>query len=471
MTCLPGCFSLYRIKTFDSGKNKSRPYIIHPDLIKEYADNKVDTLHKKNLLHLGEDRYLTTLLTKHFPYMKTTFTPDALAKTAAPETWKILISQRRRWINRYFSILGLSNFSTVHNLMELVLLNDMCGFCCFSMRFIVFIDLFGTLILPATVIYLGYLIYLVASRSGQFPLIAIIMLASIYGLQAIIFILKRRWQHIGWMIVYLLAYPIYGFALPVYSFWHMDDFAWGNTRIVVGEKGGKKIITSSEDEKWDDSIIPMQRWEAFAQEKGLPLGPRMEVVDTSASVFAEEYPVPASISRWQQGIKGSYLPPSSQIGVRQSNFMGSQYAPSMVSVPRTLGGGPRGEFMEMEEFNNIGRRSIVQSQINVPLRLPRSAPHSIYGGSELAYAPAIPRPQTMLHNFEGFDSSPRIQDESLAREVVRNVLKEVDIQTTTTKQVRALVETKLGLGSNGPVSSEQRKVLEDMIDRELEEML
>ena len=355
--------------------------------------------------------------------------------------------------------------------MELVLLNDMCGFCCFSMRFIVFIDLFGTLILPATVIYLGYLVYLVGSHSGQFPLIAIIMLGSIYGLQAIIFILKRRWQHIGWMLVYLLAYPIYGFALPVYSFWHMDDFAWGNTRIVVGEKGGKKVVATSEDEKWDDSLIPMQRWEVFAQEKGYPLGPAMEVVDTSASVFAEEYPVPASISRWQQGIKGSYLPPGSQVGVRQSTFMGgSQYAPSMVSVPRSLGV-PRGQFMEMEEFNG-GRRSIVQSQINLPLRQPRSQPHSIYGASELGgYAPQIPRPQMMGNEFDGFDSISRTQDESLAREVVRNVLKEVDIQTTTTKQVRALVETKLGLGANGPVSLEQRKALEDMIDRELEEML
>jgi chitin synthase len=352
--------------------------------------------------------------------------------------------------------------------MELVLLNDMCGFCCFSMRFVVFIDLFGTLILPATVIYLGYLIYLVGSHSGQFPLIAIIMLGSIYGLQAIIFIIKRRWQHIGWMIVYLLAYPIYGFALPVYSFWHMDDFAWGNTRIVVGEKGGKKIVASSEEEKWDDSIIPMQKWEAHAQEKGYPLGPRMEVVDASASVFAEEYPVPASISRWQQGIKGTHLPPSSQVGARQSHFMGSQYAPSMVSVPRTLV--PKGEFMEMEDFNG-GRRSIVQSQMNLPLRLPRSQPASVYGGSEMGYPPAVPRPHMMGNEFTGFDSISRIQDESLARDVVRNVLKEVDIQTTTTKQVRALVEAKLGLGSYGPVSLEQKKALEDMIDRELEEML
>lgn len=369
-----------------------------------------------------------------------------------------------------------ANESTVHNLMELVLLNDMCGFCCFSMRFVVFIDLFGTLILPATVIYLGYLVYLVASKSGQFPLIAIIMLAAIYGLQAIIFILKRRWQHVGWMLVYLLAYPIYGFALPVYSFWHMDDFNWGSTRVVVGEKGGKKIIATTEDEKFDDKIIPMKRWEEHAQEKGLPIGPAMEVVDASASVFAEEYPVPASISRWQQGIRGSYAGAPSQVGVgmRQSAYVHSQYAQSMVSVPRSMG--PRPEFLEMAEFSNGGRMSMVNPQVNAPIRLPRgsiamSQTYSRYG-SEVGLQPGFVQPPSVIGNeFDGFDSGSRLMDDSLAREVVRNVLKEVDINTTTTKQVRALVETKLGLGSNGPVSMEQRKVLDDMIDKELEDMI
>ena len=35
----------------------------------------------KNLLHLGEDRYLTTLLLKNFPSHKLTFTRDAHART------------------------------------------------------------------------------------------------------------------------------------------------------------------------------------------------------------------------------------------------------------------------------------------------------------------------------------------------------------------------------------------------------
>lgn len=131
VTCLPGCFSMYRIRTADKG----RPLIISSRVIDDYSVGIVDTLHKKNLLHLGEDRYLTTIMMKHFPTFKMKFTPDAVAHTIAPDKFEILLSQRRRWIN-----------STVHNLCELVFLSDLCGFCCFSMRFVVFIDLIGTIV-------------------------------------------------------------------------------------------------------------------------------------------------------------------------------------------------------------------------------------------------------------------------------------------------------------------------------------
>lgn len=51
------------------------------------------------------------------------------------------------------------------------------------------------------------------------------MLASIYGLQALIFIFHRKFEHVGWMIVYILAIPIFSFLIPIYSFWRMDDFS------------------------------------------------------------------------------------------------------------------------------------------------------------------------------------------------------------------------------------------------------
>ncbi|BGP13252.1 hypothetical protein JCM10213_004978 [Rhodosporidiobolus nylandii] len=247
VTCLPGCFTMYRIRSADKGK----PLLVSSLIIDDYSDGVLDTLHKKNLLALGEDRYLTTLILKHFPNYKTKFIADAQAMTVAPHSWSILLSQRRRWIN-----------STVHNLAELMFLPNMCGFCFFGMRFVVFIDLLGTIILPATFVYLVYLIVTVAIGSSQLPTIALIMIAAVYGLQAIIFLLKRQWQFIGWLIIYLLAYPIYSFLLPVYSFWRFDDFTWGNTRVVVGEGRSKKVL-QAEEEAFDESSIPLAKFSEY----------------------------------------------------------------------------------------------------------------------------------------------------------------------------------------------------------------
>lgn len=68
-----------------------------------------------------------------------------------------------------------------------------------------------------------YLIVEVATGNSAIPLIALVMLAATYGLQAIIFLVKRQWQFIGWLVIYILAYPIYSFILPIYSFWRFDE--------------------------------------------------------------------------------------------------------------------------------------------------------------------------------------------------------------------------------------------------------
>nr|AZQ26801.1 putative chitin synthase 4 [Ganoderma lucidum]QDK64613.1 chitin synthase [Ganoderma lucidum] len=249
VTCLPGCFTLYRLRTPDTHK----PLFISNQIIEDYSENRVDTLHMKNLLHLGEDRYLTTLLLKHFPMYKTQFVRDAHAYTVAPDDWKVLLSQRRRWIN-----------STVHNLAELIFLDQLCGFCCFSMRFIVMIDLLSTIIQPVTVAYIVYLIYLAAGAHSQIPTLSIVLIAAVYGLQALVFVLRRKWDMIGWMIFYILAIPAFSFFLPLYSFWRMDDFSWGQTRVVLGESG-KKLIVHDEG-KFDPRSIPLKSWNDYENE-------------------------------------------------------------------------------------------------------------------------------------------------------------------------------------------------------------
>lgn len=146
VTCLPGCFSMYRIKAPKGGQNYWVPILANPDVVEHYAENVVETLHEKNLYLLGEDRYLSTLMLRIFPKRKQIFVPQAVCKTDVPADFKTLLSQRRRWIN-----------STIHNLMELLLVRDLCGTFCFSMQFFVFMDLISGLVLPAAITFTFYI--------------------------------------------------------------------------------------------------------------------------------------------------------------------------------------------------------------------------------------------------------------------------------------------------------------------------
>jgi chitin synthase len=262
VTCLPGwcvffflrpgidltsstvnSFSMYRLRTLEH-----KPVLISDAIIAEYGENKVETLHVKvrslsflsvrissspidanpqNLLSLGEDRYLTTVILKNFPDYKLKFTRFAKAQTIAPDDFKVLMSQRRRWIN-----------STVHNLFELLFVDRLCGFFCFSMRFIVLVGASPCLSLPqrrsltrhscdrphlyahrsrhgllhrlctlfssfpfllSRLIGLctSQLVYLVVHDGKPLPTFALIMLGVIYGCQVVIYVLHRKFEHIG----------------------------------------------------------------------------------------------------------------------------------------------------------------------------------------------------------------------------------------------------------------------------------
>lgn len=450
---------MYRLRTADKGK----PLIISDKVIKEYADCNVDTLHKKNLLALGEDRYLTTLMTKHFPSMSYKFVPDAYALTAAPETWSILLSQRRRWIN-----------STIHNLAELVLLKDMCGFCCFSMRFVVFIDLCGTIILPSICVYLGYLVYLVISKSGQFPLVSIIILAAVYGLQAIIFIIKRQWQHVGWMIIYILAFPIYSFILPLYSFWKQDDFSWGNTRVVIGEKGVKQIVTTDE-EGFDPKSIPLQRWDDYAMANGLP-GRRGLVGQTSEkginsaydddgyemndmqSVYSSVKPASTIMSNMHHI---SHMPPQSPgpyqgMQPRQSSYSNFSRYQDNPQEGRLMSMGGMSDHYNASPYGNRPSVGGFQSSDNLMASTP-----PIRGRSPLG--PSQSRPGSTV-NFQNMMNGP---SDATIIEVVQQCLREADLDRVTKKQLVALAEQRLQTQLTG----ERRIFLNQQIDLELANML
>lgn len=481
---------MYRLRTAD----KRKPLIISDKIIQEYSDCEVDTLHKKNLLSLGEDRYLTTLMTKHFPQMHYKFVPNARALTAAPETWSILLSQRRRWIN-----------STIHNLAELVLLKDMCGACFFSMRFVVFIDLFGTVILPATCCYLVYLIYRVATHQGGLPLVSLIMLGGVYGLQAFIFLIKRQWQHLGWMVVYLLAFPVYSFILPVYSFWKQDDFSWGNTRVVIGEKGGKQVV-AEDQERFDPRSIPLQRWDDYAMVKGLPGQSGYQEaekegdgtyddgyeMDEMRSQYSMNMPASTILTALKSHHASAYIPPRSP-GPDPIRPQPQQRQSTYSHATRYTDGLTKYNFPQHSRNSSYGNYSepsrIRQSQLSPS---PNRGASNSYPSTETLAPYNFPPSGSIMHSTDVNQSARRSQvsigysrpgstinfppvhrldsgvnsggpTDAHIVEVVRACLGTVDLDSVTKKQLRALAEQRLHC-TLGP---ERRIFLDDMIDPEL----
>ncbi|CCK72498.1 uncharacterized protein KNAG_0K01330 [Huiozyma naganishii CBS 8797] len=256
VTCLPGCFSIYRIKSPKGHTGYWVPILANPDIIEKYSDNDIRSLHKKNLLLLGEDRYLSFLMLKMFPKRKQIFVPKAVCKTTVPSEFKVLLSQRRRWIN-----------STVHNLLELVLVRDLCGTFCFSMRFVIAIELLGTLILPSAICFTIYVI-LFSIFSSPTPIVTLILLGIILGLPGVLVVItSTKWSYVVWMLVYLLALPMWNFVLPTYAFWKFDDFSWGDTRLIFREEN--KTPHHESEGTFDFSKLFLKPWTVFEEEEVL----------------------------------------------------------------------------------------------------------------------------------------------------------------------------------------------------------
>lgn len=152
--------------------------------------------------------------------------------------------------------------------MELVLVRNLCGTFCFSMQFVVFMDLVGTVVLPiAIVLTYALIVGMIMQPPTTFEeAIPLMLLVSVLGLPAVlILITTRKVVYVFWMIIYLVALPVWNFILPVYAFWHFDDFSWGETRKVAGEAKGEGHGAGSGT--FDGSSVPLRRWEDWERSR------------------------------------------------------------------------------------------------------------------------------------------------------------------------------------------------------------
>jgi len=252
--------------------------------------------------------------------------------------------------------------------------------------------------MPATMGYLAYLIY-GAITNRFFPLISLVLLVAGYGLQVVIFMLKKKWEHIGWLIIYILALPFFTFIIPIYSFWRFDDFSWGSTRVVVGEKGGKKHIV--DEEPFDPKSIPMKKWSEYEQEM------------------------------FEKG---------SQIG----SFVGSQ--------------APPGYEMSQVSSQHSQMMSMMQSQI--PSQLSQQMMQQQMMQQQMLQQQAMPRgrPISMMPQ-QAVSSEPT--DEQISAQI-RSILATANLMTITKKQVRDDLSLFFGVDMT-PRKEFINKVIEDVL--------
>lgn len=72
--------------------------------------------------------------------------------------------------------------------------------------------------------------------------------------------------------------------LPLYSFWHFDDFSWGATRVVVGEK--KQEGHGDGEGIFDSKQLIMKTWRDWENERrGLKPEPVKIRLKTPKDIF------------------------------------------------------------------------------------------------------------------------------------------------------------------------------------------
>lgn len=221
---LSGCFALIRLVD-----EKNKP-LVNGNIIAEYTKSAT-SLYEKNLVELGEDRYLTVLIIQEHPEAKLKYLSTAVCETNAPESWKVLVSQRRRWCNSLIVCLFLL-FSKppVQSVVRHI-----------KMYIILLMQLFIIFLLPLVAI-IGLVNFIVSVTVQGYSLMPVIITVIIVLLNLFIVLLTGRLEMAVRFVHFFIALPVFVVYMPLYSVCRLDDVRWGKTRDIdsVPEYNGRE---------------------------------------------------------------------------------------------------------------------------------------------------------------------------------------------------------------------------------------
>lgn len=208
---LSGCFTL--IKLVDNDKP-----VINKNIIDKYTETG-DSLYEKNLLEIGEDRYLTTLMLQEYPDNNIAYISDAECFTNVPTNLNVLIDQRRRWTNSLITCLFLLFLKPPKQSFY-----DNC-----KMYNIIFIELFIIFILPLVII-IGLLNSALSITLQGYSFMPLLITILIIILNLIVTLLVFKFDMISKFFIFFIFLPVFSIIIPWYSIVNLDNLKWGLTR-------------------------------------------------------------------------------------------------------------------------------------------------------------------------------------------------------------------------------------------------
>ncbi|KAK9761572.1 hypothetical protein K7432_013437 [Basidiobolus ranarum] len=219
---LSGCFTIYRLKRHVKDpitqKEEIKPAVLDPRIMRDYmAEPKL--MREHNLLTIGEDRYLCTLVIRYLTDMRTRYIPSAVCTTTVPDKLSILLCQRRRWTN-----------SLIHNHFDLFV--NPPAFPTrrmrWSMKLVMVSELWSASAIPFF-LPLGCCIAIWGLWT-HLTWLSLAFTLVLFCLPGLIALMAGRKTQACWWLMFIAGLPLWAVVIPLYSLWKMDDFSWGSTR-------------------------------------------------------------------------------------------------------------------------------------------------------------------------------------------------------------------------------------------------
>ncbi len=238
VNCLSGCNQILRVSEETCGDEIMDRF--------NYCPTNNDNIFTHIRSVASEDRNHVTLLLSMYPNIKTVQNLNAIAYTNAPTTFKIFLSQRRRW-----SLGAICNDLLLINLPNIKLLE----------RILSFVNVLIFSCTPFIILATAYFIKaLIESPSKLMLYLSILMIIPFsYGLLIPIFIKPMIFKNALFFYFSYIFFLLFGSFINIFIYFNsllgMDNISWGKTRQIKKDTNILDIDESFNDYIYDEEYI------------------------------------------------------------------------------------------------------------------------------------------------------------------------------------------------------------------------